>query len=127
MTTDAILVTVISSLISGIGGVGLSIWCFYKLERHKLKLDLARRLLGNRYDVCGEAFSCAINEVIVVFADSEDVLSKMANFYEILKKQDKSRTDDALIDLLNSVCKASRLAQATLNDNYFLKVFNARN
>ena len=127
MTTGAVIVTIISSLISGIIGVGVSTWYFYKLERHKLKLDLARRLLGSRYDLRGDAFSCAINEVIAVFADSEDVLLKMAQFHETLQTQGNPSTDDALIDLLNSVCKASGLSQATLNDTYPLKVFNARN
>jgi len=78
MTASAILVTIIASLISGLVGVGVSTWYFYKLERHKLKLDLARRLLGNRYSITGDAFSCAMNEVIAVFADSQDVLAKMA-------------------------------------------------
>lgn len=69
MTADAIWVTILSSLISGIVGVLVSTWYFYKLERHKLKLDLARRLLGNRFSITGDAFSCAVNEVIAVFAD----------------------------------------------------------
>jgi len=127
MTADAVIVTLVSSLISGIVGVGVSTWCFYKLERHKLKLDLARRLLGNRYSICGDAFSCAMNEVIAVFADSDDVLSKMACLYDTLQSQGKPNADGALIDFLKSVCKASGLTQATLNDTYFLKTFNARN
>lgn len=127
MTTEAVLVTIISSLISGIVGVGMSTWYFYKLERHKLKLDLARRLLGNRFSVSGDAFSCAMNEVIAVFADSEDVLSKMARLYDALQLHGKPNADGALIDFLKSVCTASGLTQATLNDTYLLKTFNARN
>lgn len=127
MATDAVVVTVISSLISGIVGVGVSTWYFYKLERHKLKLDLARRLLGNRYSISGDAFSCAMNEVIAVFADSEDVLSKMAHLYDALESLGKPNADGALLDFLKAVCKASGLTQATLNDTYLLKTFNARN
>lgn len=119
--------TIISSLISGLVGVGVSTWYFYKLERHKLKLDLARRLLGNRFNVSGDAFSCAMNEVIAVFADSEDVLSKMARLYDALQTHGKPNADGALIDFLKSVCMASGLTQATLNDTYLLKTFNARN
>lgn len=124
--TDTLLVTILSSLISGLVGVGISAWYIYKLERHKQKLDLARRLLGNRYSISGEAFSCAMNEVIVIFADSEDVLSKMAHLYDTLQLHGKPNVDGALIDFLKSVCKASGLTQAILNDTYLLKTFNAR-
>lgn len=133
MKIDPVALSIISSLISpllsGIVSVGVSIFYFYKLERHKCKLDLARRLLGNRYNVRGDAFSCAMNEAIAVFADSEDVLLKMARLHETLTLQakDKSDADSALIDFLNSVCKASGLSRVTLNDTYLLKVFNARN
>lgn len=128
MTTD-LVTTVFVSLFSGIVGGVVSYFCFYKLERRKLKFDLARRLLGSRYDIRGDAFSFAINEVIAVFADSKDVLLKMEQFHKILALQAKnnSNADSALIDFLNSVCKASGLSRVTLNDTYLLKVFNARN
>ena len=127
MSTEAIVVTVISSLISGLSGVAVATWYFYKLERHKLKVDLPRRLLGNRFSVSGDAFSCAMNEVIAVFADSEDVLNKMGRLYEALQAHGKPNAEVALIDFLKSVCRASGLTQATLNDAYLLKTFNARN
>lgn len=127
MTTDAILVTVLSSLVSGIAGVFVSTWYFYKLERHKLKIDLARRLLGNRFSISGDAFSCAVNEVIAVFADSEDVLSRLRSLYEALQVHGKPNAESALIDFLKSVCKASGLTQVTLNDAFLIKTFNARN
>lgn len=127
MSTEAIVATIISSLISGLIGVAVSTWYFYKLERHKLKLDLARRLLGNRFSISGDAFSCAMNEVIAVFADSENVLNKMGRLYESLQAYGKPNAEVALIDFLKSVCKESGLTQAILNDAYFLKTFNARN
>ncbi|MBV5329431.1 MAG: hypothetical protein JZU65_17705 [Chlorobium sp.] len=127
MSTEAIIVTVIASLLSGLIGVGVSAWFFYKLERHKLKLDLARRLLGNRYSITGDNFSSAINEVIAVFADSQDVLQLMGKLYEALQTPGKPNADGALIDFLKAVCKSSGLTQATLNDSYFIKTFNARN
>jgi hypothetical protein len=127
LSTEAIIVTVIASLLSGLIGVGVSAWFFYKLERHKLKLDLARRLLGNRYSITGDNFSSAINEVIAVFADSQDVLQLMGKLYEALQTPGKPNADGALIDFLKAVCKSSGLTQATLNDSYFIKTFNARN
>ena len=127
MTNEAILITIISSLISGLVGVAVSTWYFYKLERHKMKLDLARRLLGNRFSITGDAFSCAMNEVIAVFADSDDVLQRMGKLYEALQAHGKPNAEGALIDVLKAVCKSSGLTQAVLNDAYLLKTFNARN
>ncbi len=127
MAAEAVLITVISSLISGVVGVFISSWYFYKLERHKLKLDLARRLLGNRFSISGDPFSCAVNEVIAVFADSPDVLSKLRSLYEALQAHGKPNAETALIDFLKAVCKDSGLTQATLNDAFLIKTFNARN
>ena len=127
MNTEAIVVTFISSLISGILGAALSTWYFYKLERHKLKLDLARRILGNRFSISGDAFSCAMNEVLAVFADSDPVLQRMGELWGALQAHGKPNAEVALIDFLKEVCKASGLTQKTLNDAYLLKTFNARN
>ena len=120
------LITVVSSLISGLIGVFVSTWYFYKLERHKMKLDLARRLLGNRFSIRGDAFSCAVNEVIAVFADSDDVLLKLRGLYEALQAHGKPNAETALIDFLKAVCKNSGLTQASLNDAFLIKTFNAR-
>lgn len=117
----------VPSLLSGLVGVGVSGWYFFKLERHKLKLDLARRLLGNRYSISGDNFSCAMNEVIAVFADAPDVLQKMSLLYDVLQTPGKPNADGALIDFLKAVYKASGLTQVTLNDGYLMKTFNARN
>ena len=127
MSVELILITIVASLLSGLIGVGVSGWFFYKLERHKLKLDLARRLLGHRFSIPGDDFSCAMNEVIGVFADSPEVLTKMGRLYEVLQTPGKPNAEGALIDFLKEVCFDSKLTQATLNDGYLLKTFNARN
>ena len=121
-----IYITIISSLLSGLVGVGVAIFVTYKLERHKLKLDLARRLLGYRFCITGDGFSCALNEVIAVFSDNPIVLQKMGKFYEVLQTPGKPDANSALTDFLKVVCSASGLAQSTLNDTYLIKTFNAR-
>lgn len=127
LSNESIVVAVLSSLASGLIGVGVSAWYFYKLEHHKLKLDLACRLLGHRFSISGDNFSCAMNEVIAVFADAPVVLQKMGRLYEALQTQGKPNADGALIDFLKEVCKSSGLSQVTLNDGYLIKTFNARN
>ncbi|MDF3847548.1 hypothetical protein [Achromobacter denitrificans] len=127
MSIESVIITLVASLLSGIFGVGISFWFFFKLERHKLKLDLARRLLGHRFSISGDNFSCAMNEVIAVFSDSPDVLRKMELLFQALQTPGTPNADGALVDFLKSVCKSSGLTQAALNDGYLLKTFNARN
>ncbi len=127
MDNNAVLVTLVSSLLSGLIGVAVSAWFFYRLERRKQKQDLARRLLGNRFSIRGDDFSRAMNEVIGVFADADIVLNKMRLLYEALEVPGKSNAEPALIDFLKAVCKDSGLSQVALNDTYLLKTFNARN
>lgn len=126
MTTEAIVVTMVASLVSGLLGVLVSAWFYYRMERHKQKLDLARRLLGNRYSIKGDAFSCAMNEVIAVFADSPKVLEGMKALYAALESPGKSAAESVLIDFLKAVTMASGLTQSNLNETYLLKTFNAR-
>lgn len=127
MTQEAVLITLVFSLLSGLVGIVVSSRFFYRLERHKLKLDLARRLLGHRYSIMGDHFSAAMNEVFVVFADSKEVLQKMERLYEVLQTPGKPNIDGVFTDFLKSVCKSAGLSQATLNDQYLIKTFNARN
>lgn len=77
MTRNAVLVAIVASLFSGIVGVGISAWFFARFERRKLKMDTARRLIGYRFDITGQEFSAAMNELVVVFADSPEVINAM--------------------------------------------------
>lgn len=127
MTQEGIAVTIIASLLSGIIGVVVSSWFYCRLERHKLKVELAKRLLGYRFSISGDNFSCAMNQVIAVFADSPEVLQRMERLYQTLETPGKPHAENALLDFLKSVCKRSGLTQVTLNDGYLLKTFNVRN
>jgi hypothetical protein len=127
MTTDAILVTLISSLISGLIGVAIAAWFFYRIERYKLRLDLARRLFGYRHSIVGDGFSTAMNEVFVVFAGEEDVIQNMGRLYSAIETPGKPNLDIVFSDFLKSVAKSAGLGKSKLNDAYFIKTFNAKN
>lgn len=126
MTRDAILVTLVAALCSGVVGVGISAWFFARLERRKLKMDTARRLIGHRFDITGSDFSVAMNEVFIVFADSPQVISAMTALYEALSAPGKPNADDRLVTLLKEICRDLRITHGEINDAYFLKTFNAR-
>ena len=127
MTTDAILITLLSSLISGLLGVAIAAWFFYRIERYKLRLDLARRLFGYRHSIVGEGFSTAMNEVFVVFAGEEDVIQNMGRLYSVIETPGKPNLEVVFSDFLKSIAKSAGLGRAKLNDAYFIKTFNAKN
>lgn len=68
-----IILTLAASLLSGLVGIAVSACFFARLERRKLKVDTARRLLGSRFNIEGPEFQQAMNEVTVVFADERKV------------------------------------------------------
>lgn len=121
-----VLVTIISSLISGLVGVFVSAYYFTRLEKHKMKMDTARRLLGHRYDISGAQFSAAMNEVFIIFADSPKVISAMQDLYQTLSTPGKPFADDKLVTLLKAVCSDVGIVHKNINDAYFIKTFNAR-
>ncbi len=128
MELDAILVTIISSLISGIGGVCISFVFFSRLEKRKLKIETARKLFGARHEITGREFQEAINELMIVFADSDHVINAMEAMWKVLETPKHSRAknaaDDALIALMKAICNDLNLKYKKLADAYFLRFFS---
>jgi hypothetical protein len=51
----------------------------------------------------------------------------MERLYVTLQTPGKPNADGVFTDFLKAVCKNAGLTQATLNDSYFMKTFNAKN
>jgi len=120
LSSETIAITLISSLLSGLIGAVTSFWFFYKLERKKLKVDLARRILGYRFDTGSENFSCAINEIVAIFSDSKEVLQCLDRFHYAV------RSGNATIELghlLKSLCESADLTNPMLDDQTFRRVY----
>ena len=81
LTMPFILLTIVSSILSGIVGVIISTYYYKKSEQRRIKVDTAKRLFANRFDITGDEFSRALNEVFVVFHDSTSV---MKSFFRML-------------------------------------------
>ena len=71
MTMTIVLVTLVASLLSGLIGVLVSFYFFQRLERRKMKMETARKLFGGKHNTSGDQFQEALNEVMLVFSDSE--------------------------------------------------------
>ena len=82
LSGEYIVITVLASLLSGVIGVLISSIYYRRVEQRKIKLDTARRLFGNRRNMRGAEFTAAMNEIPIVFADSEDVIRATKKFYE---------------------------------------------
>ena len=74
----------ISSILSWILGVVVSIHYHNRLEKRKWKIHILEQLLENRYDIQGEKFTVALNNVLIAFNDSKEVLS--AFDYDTVKR-----------------------------------------
>lgn len=84
MTSAWVLIIIISSLISGIIGVVISIIYHRKAEKRQAKINTLKQFVGYRYNLEGEHSTKALNEIFVVFQDSQLVLEKLNEFHEII-------------------------------------------
>ena len=124
MDTTAIIVTVISSLLSGIVGVIISAAYYHHYEKRRTKIDSFKRFFSNRYDLKGDEFSRAINEIFVVFHDSEKVISTLRAYHQ--RVTDKQNSEDELLKLHKAMCKDVKIDFDKFNDSFFLRPFNTR-
>jgi hypothetical protein len=122
--TTSIIVTLVSSLISGIVAVIISIVYYRRYEKRRTKIDTLKRFFANRYDLKGDEFSRAINEIFVIFHDSEEVLSALRAFHQRII--DKQNSEDELLRLHKAMCNAVNIAFDKFNDSFFLRPFNTR-
>ena len=123
-STANVLVTIISSLISGIIGVIISTIYYRRYEKRKMKVDTLKRFVGNRYDLKGDEFSRALNEIFVVFHDSQGVMNALSAYHEkVTTGQD---SEDRLIRLFKAMCKDLGIRHEQLTDSFFLRPFNTR-
>ena len=126
----SISITIISSLLSGIIGVGISTWFFQRYERRKQRMEVLREIVGYRFaltnNTTAEAkakFFSALNQVAIVFHDQQDVIKALHDMHRELKAPD--RLLDNLTTLYKEICKVLDIKFDRLNDEFFLVPFNA--
>src|SRR5699024_458206 len=114
-------IVLLSSLLSGLIGVGISNWYHRKSEIKRTKIRLIEHLLGNRYYILGDAFTEALNKVFIVFHDSKEVKSALKAFHEITMSKGKTAdlANQKLLELFKAMCKDVNIDQTPLTDNFF--------
>ena len=126
--TDIVINILISASVSGIVGVIVNIWYQQKNQIKQAKLHVLQQLLGNRYDLRGEKFTEALNQIFVTFYNSKDVLIALKAFYEIATSPMKNNEvmNQRILDLFKAMYKDLKLNIEPLNDTFFLHAFNVK-
>lgn len=119
---------IFSSLISGLLGVIISNIYHKRNEVRRAKLQTLKSLLGNRYDITGDAFTEVLNELFVVFYDSKEVIKALKDFHEVSLNEIRSNdvANIKLLELFKAMCSNLKINQDPLTDNFFLLPFNTR-
>lgn len=123
-----LVVVLLSSLLSGIIGVGISNWYHKKAEKRMHKLLLLEKLLGNRHDILGDKFTEALNSVFIVFYDSPSVINALKAFHEntLNPIRGTDLANQKLLDLFRAMCEDLDIQIRPLTDTFFLQPFNIR-
>lgn len=116
--------TIAASLISGLLGALLSITVLGRRETKRFKVDTLKRFAANRYDLKGDEFTRALNEILVVFNKNAKVMRDLQTFHDGATAG--QARDDALIRLYKSMCDDVGIRYETFNDSFFFKPFNTR-
>ena len=118
---------VLTSMASGMLGALLTVIVYGHREKRRLKVDTLKRFAANRYDLKGDEFSRALNEIFVVFNDVPDVMRVLKELHEkIVTGQGGQPADDALIRLYKAMCKDTKIKFAQFNDSFFMTPFNPK-
>jgi len=127
--TMDVTITIISSLISGVIGVGISTWYYRRHEKRKQQFEVLRKIVGTRFalteNTTPEAkvqFFSALNEVVVLYHEHPEVIDALHNLHRELKVPD--RLHDNLVSLFKKMCKVLGIKDNGLNDEFFLRPFS---
>lgn len=135
MSTAAIIVTIVSSLLSGALATIVTIHINNKHETLERKRCLVDDIFGYRYQLTGNhqnrnELEKALNRIPIVFAEHERVLDAFDNLYDAVSTNSTERIaakiDDLLVTLCKEMCKAAEIKTNDWNDSRFKNVFNIK-
>ncbi len=105
MTTTTIVITVLTALLSGLAGALLSTAVYVSREKRTFKVNTLKKFAANRYAIMGDDFTKALNEIFVVFNDSEEVMNALSDFHRIVTtRQGNTQANDGLVRLYKAMC-----------------------
>ena len=128
MSGEAMVITLISAIISGILATVITLYIGYKNEQMRIKKDLVDDVFGYRYQISGNyqgdksGINRALNRVPIVFNKHTQVLSAYDNLHNVstmvLQPAAKSeKMDDAFVTLYKEMCIAAKIEVKNWNDS----------
>lgn len=125
MSNEQILWMVLSSLVSGLAGVAVSTFYYRRHEQRKSKLDTLKRFMANRYDLTGDEFSRALNEIFIAYHSSAKVMNALNRHHKAVTAPGVD-SEDELIALIKAMCRDVNVSYREMNDSFFLRPYNTR-
>ena len=121
-------IIIIAALVSGLLSVIISDVRYRMHEKYLRKLKTLKDFAANRYDVLGEDFTRALNEIFIVFSDSKKVKQALKKYHEHIVSPARSSALDEqyLIELFKSMCKDIKIKTSDFTDSFFLTAFNVK-
>ena len=122
------LIVIAAAIISGLLGVVISFMYYRRHEKYLRKLQTLKDFAGYRYDIRGDPFTRAMNEIFIVFSDSTRVKQALKKFYENTMSSARSATlaDQYLVELFKSMCDDLHIKTSDFTDSFFLTAFNIK-
>lgn len=81
-------------------------------ERRRMRRDVLRRLMGARHMAFGGAelgeFYAALNEVVVAFADDDEVIEKLGQFHKLVVRGFQG---EDVVPLVQAMARAAEMGQ----------------
>ncbi len=124
---ETIATILISALFSGLLATWISFYLNQRHTKNLLKLDVLRRLVGNRSALTAQNVGnsgeliVALNETFVVYADHPKVISALKKLHE--ERNMEGRMEGNLISLVKAMAEATNVPIHQLNDDFFLWPF----
>lgn len=123
------VIVIAAAIISGILGVLISIIYHRRREKYQMKINTLKDFAGYRYDIKGENFTKALNEIFIIFNDSTEVKQALKKFHEHISSPVRGGdlANQYLTELFKSMCHNLNIKTSDFTDIFFLRPFNTKN
>jgi hypothetical protein len=122
------LIVIAAALLSGLLGVAISVIYYRRHEKYLMKLRTLKDFAGYRYDLHGDSFTRAINEIFIVFSESTKVKQALKRFHEnsLSPTRNEVLSSQYLVELYKAMCEDLNIKTSDFTDNFFLTAFNVK-
>lgn len=118
------LITLLSSLLSGVIALTISLFYYRRYEKRKAKWDTVKKFARYRYDLKSDEFTRTLNEIFIIFNESEKVINSLINFHDKVVKNEVN--NDEFIILFKALCEEVNINLNKFDKSFFLKPFNTK-